>query len=303
MVDDAGARPGRAACSVGRRTTPGGSLAGPPLEELSGRHAASAMETSQPGPDVPASPRSTPSAQTWIRQRSGSVHSSPGSGPSQQMPHTSSGRRSPACAWAWRPRLTILTRTSGRPSTRRYVPPMACTARWRTSWHSRATSAATTPLVDVHEIIDDTDDHWRRTLATQKRALKVEVGPGPVLARASAAAIRQILGVLLDNAVVHGAGLVTIRLRDAAGALAVDVIDEGDGITGPTPDLFARRSNRGRIPPRRLWDRPCVGTQPRRGGWRATDTSGHSADDLHPAPARTGCRAGRPTSHGRDRSG
>jgi signal transduction histidine kinase len=101
------------------------------------------------------------------------------------------------------------------------------------------------PLVDVHEIIDDTDDHWRRTLATQNRALKVEVGPGPVLARASAAAIRQILGVLLDNAVVHGAGLVTIRLRDAAGALAVDVIDEGDGITGPTPDLFARRSNRG----------------------------------------------------------
>lgn len=105
------------------------------------------------------------------------------------------------------------------------------------------------PLVDVHEIIDDTDDHWRRTLATQKRALKVEVGPGPVLARASAAAIRQILGVLLDNAVVHGAGLVTIRLRDAAGALAVDVIDEGDGITGPTPDLFARRSNRGGSPP------------------------------------------------------
>jgi len=49
---------------------------------------------------------------------------------------------------------------------------------------------------------------------------------------------------LLDNAAVHGRGAVTVSVRDAAGALAVDVADEGPGIEVADAELFVRRSSR-----------------------------------------------------------
>ncbi|WP_239155172.1 ATP-binding protein [Amycolatopsis sp. FDAARGOS 1241] len=60
-------------------------------------------------------------------------------------------------------------------------------------------------------------------------------------ARVSGAVLRQIMTVLLDNALRDGAGTVTVTARDAGDVLAVDVADEGEGIPVGT-DVFDRRS-------------------------------------------------------------
>jgi len=83
---------------------------------------------------------------------------------------------------------------------------------------------------------------WVPRLAADGRGLRIRNTAGEVTARASEAAIRQVLTVLLDNATCHGAGAVTVTIRDAGEALAIDVSDQGIGINAPPGQLFVRRA-------------------------------------------------------------
>src|SRR5207244_4070527 len=84
---------------------------------------------------------------------------------------------------------------------------------------------------DLASAVRSAEDRWHGRLAAVDRPLRTsidgELGP----AHGSAAAIGQILDVLLDNALRHGAGVVTISARVVAGSGAVvSVGDEGPGV-------------------------------------------------------------------------
>lgn len=96
--------------------------------------------------------------------------------------------------------------------------------------------------LDVCALVAGVCDAYAPRLRSQGRSLHVVCDPAVGPARASAAAVRQVVAVLLDNAEVHGAGAVTATVRDAATAVAVDIEDEGAGIDVPESALFERRS-------------------------------------------------------------
>jgi signal transduction histidine kinase len=90
-------------------------------------------------------------------------------------------------------------------------------------------------------VLDDVTADWAAQLDQAGRGLRVTMEPGLGDCMVAGPVVRQILAVLLDNAVRHGAGSVRVTARDAGETLAVDVSDEGPGI-GPDEDVFARRA-------------------------------------------------------------
>jgi signal transduction histidine kinase len=57
--------------------------------------------------------------------------------------------------------------------------------------------------------------------------------------------VAEILDVLLDNACRHGAGEVSITARAAAGYVAIEVADAGEGFTLDVEHAFERRHGDG----------------------------------------------------------
>jgi signal transduction histidine kinase len=92
----------------------------------------------------------------------------------------------------------------------------------------------------VSELFEELRRDHHGSLAAAGRRLSVRAQPDLPAAAASLQATRQILGVLLDNALRHGSGTVTLTAREAAQAIAVDVTDEGR--INASDQLFVRRS-------------------------------------------------------------
>jgi signal transduction histidine kinase len=89
-------------------------------------------------------------------------------------------------------------------------------------------------------LLDELQHDHRESIAATGRRLTVIAAPGLPAAAASAQAMRQVLGVLLDNALRHGRGTVTVTARETAQALALDIADQGQIANGR--QLFVRRS-------------------------------------------------------------
>jgi signal transduction histidine kinase len=81
---------------------------------------------------------------------------------------------------------------------------------------------------------------WSAAYARAGRPLDVLVTIREGATTAAEAAVRQALDALLDNALTHGRGAVTVTVRAVHGAVAVDVADEGDGVRLPSDELFRR---------------------------------------------------------------
>jgi signal transduction histidine kinase len=85
---------------------------------------------------------------------------------------------------------------------------------------------------DLARLIDDAEARWREVLAKDARPLRSRTTTRRPVAQASRRVVDEILDVLVDNAHVHGAGEVTLTLRELDGWLAVDVADQGPGFRG-----------------------------------------------------------------------
>ncbi len=84
---------------------------------------------------------------------------------------------------------------------------------------------------------------WEDAFRVSGRELRIEIPPDEpdLSARATPGHVAQALGVLVENALQHGAGPVTVAARGRGEHVVVEVSDEGTGVPDPlVPLVFDR---------------------------------------------------------------
>jgi signal transduction histidine kinase len=104
---------------------------------------------------------------------------------------------------------------------------------------AREARAAGAMPVDLAAELPDIADEWRAPLRAVGRSLKVKLEAG-LYAKVSPGRLREVIGVLLDNALRHGSGTVTLSAREGVAAsggdtVVIEVSDTGPGV----PDELA----------------------------------------------------------------
>ncbi|MDQ3887133.1 MAG: ATP-binding protein, partial [Actinomycetota bacterium] len=104
--------------------------------------------------------------------------------------------------------------------------------------------AASAEPVDLTGLLREVAEEWDPPAAAQHRSLCLRV-PDGLLARVTPGRIREAIGVLVDNALRHGSGTVTVAARPGGfgrdGMVVVEVSDAGAGIPeGLAPHVFDR---------------------------------------------------------------
>ena len=97
---------------------------------------------------------------------------------------------------------------------------------------------------DIASILAASETRWHGRLAAEGRRLTLDTPTVSPPIAASGVVIEEILDVLLDNALTHGAGNVSISLRDYDEWVAVELRDHGAGFPEPVQAAFERRSGR-----------------------------------------------------------
>jgi two-component system, OmpR family, sensor histidine kinase TctE len=96
------------------------------------------------------------------------------------------------------------------------------------------------PLVNLSRVVREVAASLVPLAESAARPLEVDV-PESALLRGRAEDLRDMLRNLIDNALLHGRGTVSVRLRSSPDAHALEVCDEGPGVpAGREQDVFDR---------------------------------------------------------------
>jgi signal transduction histidine kinase len=74
----------------------------------------------------------------------------------------------------------------------------------------------------------------------------VLIGESRLQAYVTPGGLAQVIATLLDNALMHGKGTVTIRRSQSASSVVIEVEDEGDGVPAELVSRIFERSVSGR---------------------------------------------------------
>jgi signal transduction histidine kinase len=101
---------------------------------------------------------------------------------------------------------------------------------------ARRATAASAALTGIDEIVRQQVVEWEPAFRRVRRKLVV-IGVRGLQAHVTAGGLAQVLATLIDNALMHGGGTVTLQTSQSARSVVIEVRDEGNGVP---PELVSR---------------------------------------------------------------
>jgi signal transduction histidine kinase len=98
---------------------------------------------------------------------------------------------------------------------------------------------------DLIQAVRDLEQQWHGPLAAEGRPLRTVVEVEQAIATVSPAVLSEITEVLLQNARVHGAGAVSVVLRQVGESFLLEVSDQGAGFGPNAEEAFRRGTGNG----------------------------------------------------------
>ncbi|HMN99295.1 MAG TPA: HAMP domain-containing sensor histidine kinase [Miltoncostaeaceae bacterium] len=94
---------------------------------------------------------------------------------------------------------------------------------------------------DIAELLERLEERWRPMAVRAGRRLRVEAPPSSAPASISPSIADEVLSVLIENALTHGAGTITVGVLPVPGGVTIRVADQGSVPELSEDELFARR--------------------------------------------------------------
>lgn len=97
---------------------------------------------------------------------------------------------------------------------------------------------------DLHQLCEELRAAFDKRIVELGRRLEIDVARDAPLVRCPPQILREILSVLVDNAVEHGAGTIDVTVRRRGTGATIAVGDEGAGVPAERVDrIFTRRDS------------------------------------------------------------
>ena len=110
---------------------------------------------------------------------------------------------------------------------------------------ARRVGAGSAGLISVDKIVLQQITEWEPAFRRAGRKI-VLIGESRLQAYVTPGGLAQVIATLLDNALMHGKGTVTIRRTRSASSVVIEVEDEGDGVPAELVSRIFERSVSGR---------------------------------------------------------
>lgn len=96
------------------------------------------------------------------------------------------------------------------------------------------------PEISLDSVLAGLQREYQPAFTAAHRSMRVQ-GPPGLAVRAAPVDLAQILQILIENSLDHGAGRVEIEMRSSGGSVVIEVRDEGEGVPSAiAPHIFER---------------------------------------------------------------